>query len=354
VRDAGGDVLLDPQCFAPDCDHKNLLAFPYWQQFCQSPADSFNGGPGTAAVLSRLATLSTDVGVTKVILPGPVANPISEDWFSFIENMIAEAPDHFGDRKLLATVALSHASVRDEVQIEAVVERAAKWKVAGLYVIAEHPDGYLVADPSWLANLMILTSGFKLARHEVIVGYATHQFLSLGATNVDAISSGTWLNVRDFPLDKFYAASEDDVSRRATWYYCPQALSEFKIEFLDIARRQGVRGHMAPVSQIQPNYAAPLFSGAIPSSVAWGETNAFRHYLTSLRWQAMTTRHDTFDDTVNGHLAMLDNAEGVLRALHLNGVRGQDRDFANIIDVNRAAMTVYISARGERMRRDWS
>jgi hypothetical protein len=354
VRDVGGNVLMDPQCFAPDCDHKNLLSHSYWQQFCQNAAGSFHGGPGTAAVLSKLAVLSNDVGVTDVILPGPIANPISEDWFSFIENMIAEAPDHFGNQNLFATIALSHASLRDEVQIEAVVERAAGWKVSGLYIIAEHPDAYLVADPSWLANLMILASGLKLAKHKVIVGYSTHQFSILGAANVDAISSGTWLNVRDFPLDKFYAASEDDVSRRATWYYCPQALSEFKIEFLDIARRQGVLGHMAPVAEIQPNYSAPLFAGALPSSVAWGETNAFRHYLTSLRWQASKARLDTFDATVSGHLALIDGADGVLRGLHQNGVRGQDRDFANIFDVNRAAMTVYVTARGERMRREWN
>ena len=42
-------------------------------------------------------------------------------------------------------------------------------------------------------------------------------------------------------------------------YYCPQALSEFKIEYLDTARRRGVLGHMGPPAEIQPNYAAPLF-----------------------------------------------------------------------------------------------
>lgn len=353
VRDAGGNVLLDPQCFARDCNHRNLLSYPYWQEFCQNSTGSFRGGPGTAAVLSRLATLSNDVGVTEVILPAPFANPVSDDWFSFVENMISEAPDHFGDRELLATIALSNASVRDEIQIEAIVERAARWNVAGLYIIAEHPGGYLVADPSWLANLLILTSGLKLAKRKVIVGYSTHQFLILGSANVDAIASGTWLNVRDFPMDKFYEAGEE-ISRRAVWYYCPQALSEFKIEFLDIARRQGVLGHMAPSVDIQPNYAAPLFSGPLPSSVAWGETNAFRHYLTCLRWQAAEARRATFDDTTNSHLALLDSAEEILRGLHANGVRGQDRDFADIFDVNRAAMTVFLSARGERMRRGWN
>jgi hypothetical protein len=354
VRKAGGEVLLDPQCFSRDCDHKNLLAHDYWNEFCQHATASFAGGPATAAVLSKLAKLSSSVGVSAVILPGPIANPVSDDWFSFVENMIAEAPEHFGAADYFATVALSREALRDEVQVESVVEQAANWKIAGVYLVPEHPDGYLVADPNWLANLLILVSGIKLAKRRVIVGYSTHQMLCLAAADSDVIASGSWLNVRDFPLEKFYATGEEDVSRRALWYYCPQGLSEFKIEYLDIARRQGVLGHMAPPPEIQPNYAGPLFGGAAPSSVAWGETNAFKHYLTSLRFQAGTARQNTFEDTIAAHRSIIDVAEITLRGLRQNGVRGQVRDFAEICDVNRAALTVFETARGERMRRYWT
>ena len=353
VRSSGGQVLIDPQCFAQDCNHPNLLAHDYWSEFCQHPAASFAGGPATAAVLSKLAQLSNDVAVTAVILPGPIANSVTDDWFSFVESMIDEAPDHFGTKELFATIALSSAALLDEIQVEAVVERISGWNIAGAYVVPEHPNGYLVDNPNWLANLLILVSGIKLSGRKVIVGYSSHQMLCLASANADVVASGTWLNVRDFPIEKFYAAGEDDVSRRALWYYCPQALSEFKIPYLDIARRQGVLNEMAPPTEIQPNYAAPLFAGAAPSNVAWSQTDAFRHYLSSFHVQAAAARLNTFDETLALHRSTLDSVQALLGRLHRNGVLGQDRDFGQICDVNRSAVTVFETARGERMRRSW-
>jgi hypothetical protein len=75
--------------------------------------------------------------------------------------------------------------------------------VPGFYVIAETPSAYLVENPVWLANLLIV-SGLKLLGRSVLVGYCNHQMLGLAATKADVIASGTWLNVRAFPPEKFY------------------------------------------------------------------------------------------------------------------------------------------------------
>ena len=353
VKENGGAVLLDPQCYAYDCDHARLRSHAYWKIFHTNAAASFQGGPGTAAVLEKLAELNRNVGATACILPGPIASPISDDWFASQESVINEAPDHFRDTSLFATIAISNASMNDEAQIEAVVERVSKWKVSGLYIVAEHPGDYLVSQPGWLANRLILVSGLKLLGRQVIVGYSSHQMLCLAAAKADVIASGTWLNVRAFPIDKFYAPGPEDTSRRTTWYYCPQALSEFTIEFLDIALRQGVLGDMASPPEIISRYAAPLFSGAAPTSVAWGEQNAFRHYLTCLRQQAASSTQATLAATIDHHHKLLDQAEALLRNLHAKGVRGRDRDFWPILDVNRAAMAVFSAAREQRLSRAW-
>lgn len=353
VREAGGESLIDPQCFARDCDHKRLLAHPFWAKFRSNPTGSFYGGAGTSEVLSELALLNSKAGVIRHILPGSMANPLSEDWFAFEENMIDEAPTHFGDAPLLATIALSAQTVRSEVDVESIVERAGSWPVEGVYIIAEHPEGYLVEDPSWLANLLILVSGLKLAGKVVIIGYCSHQMLCLASAKADIIASGTWLNVRSFPIDKFYTPDEDDVSRRATWYYCPQALSEYKVPFLDIAFRQGCLMEMAPPPELGSSYGHALFTGATPTSVAWSEQSAFRHYLTSLRAQSAIASRPSLSETVNTHLGAIDAAEILLQRLARLGVRGQDRDFAKCIDVTRAAVAVFMSARETRLSRAW-
>ncbi len=263
------------------------------------------------------------------------------------------APRHFGDEPLLATIALSSTAILDEAQIETVIEHAESWAVSGFYVVAETPGAYLVDDPVWLANLLILVSGLKLLGKYVLVGYCNHQMLCLASANADAMASGTWLNVRAFPPSKFYVRDDDEVSRRATWFYCPQALSEYKLPFLGIAQSVGALEVMKPPRSLGSRFADALFTGVVPTSVKWGEHEAFRHYLTSLNGQVTGAPVTTFDEAVAGHGQLLDAAEKVLKKLKGAGVRGGDRDFGELIDVNRGAIAKYTHARGARMRRSW-
>ncbi len=52
------------------------------------------------------------------------------------------------------------------------------------------------------------------------------------------------MNVRSFDPDKFYVPEEKSVMLRAIWYYCPQALTEFKLSFLDVAKRMNILDEM--------------------------------------------------------------------------------------------------------------
>jgi hypothetical protein len=282
-----------------------------------------------------------------------LAQTVNEDWFALQEAVIAEAPSHFDVDGIIATIALSCEVMRSEAQVEAVVERAADWNVSGYYIVPETPSAYLVDDPSWLANLLVLASGLKLSDKKTIVGYCNHQMLCLASADTDSIASGTWLNVRSFPPEKFYNPDDDQMSRRTTWYYCPQALSEYKLQFLDIAQRSGVLHDLAPAAGLGSHYGDPLFAGPQPTTINWGEQNAFRHYLTCLHSQVATSRQATFDDTIANHRSLLDDATSTLAITRSNGVLGQNREFYDYLDVNRSALTIYERARGARMRRAW-
>jgi hypothetical protein len=50
---------------------------------------------------------------------------------------------------------------------------------------------------------------------------------------------------------------------------------------------------------------------------------------------------------------LLDVATSGLRTLRAAGVFGNDRDFWQVLDANRSAMTVFEQARGARLRREW-
>jgi hypothetical protein len=175
-----------------------------------------------------------------------------------------------------------------------------------------------------------------------------------GAAKVTAISSGTWMNVRSFPPEKFIATYDEEIRQRATWYYCPQAFSEYKIPFLDIAHRLGLLQQMAPLPEFDGGYVTNLFSGAQPSTVGFGEQDAFRHYLHALHQQAHSIDQETFDSVVVDYEFSLNRSEALLTRLRGAHINGQLRDFAEIVDVNRAGLGLFSALRGAVMRRQWS
>lgn len=162
------------------------------------------------------------------------------------------------------------------------------------------------------------------------------------------------MNVRSFPPDKFRAVYDEEIRQRATWYYCPQALSEYKLPFLDIAQRQGILEILAPSPEFDGGYCGPLFAGPQPTTVSFTEQPAFRHYLHALRAQALAAARATFDEAIAWHETALDSAETRLATLSAAGVRGQMRDFLNIVDVNRAALAVLRTTRGPMLRHSWA
>lgn len=354
IKKTGAEPLLDPQCFSTQADHYRLTKHAYWAVINQFPNEVFLGGTRTAELLAALASLDRSLGIERHILPAPLATTVNDDYFSACEAIIEEAPNHFGAEPLLITIALSSAVMLEELQIENLIERARNWtNLSGFYLVAETPGAYLVDNPVWLANQLILASGLKLLGKNVVVGYSNHQMLCLAAAKVDAIAAGTWLNVRAFPPDKFFTPAEEEISRRSTWYYCPQALSEYKLPFLDIALTAGLLDLMRPDPDLGSKYADPLFQGLPPSTVNWGEQDAFRHYLTCLRAQTLRIPQSSFVSAYDDLTRMLDTAEVLLQRLRREGVSGQDRDFFAFLDVNRAALTRFRSARGQQLQRFW-
>lgn len=347
-----GGVLFDPQFYLPHADHDRLRRHNYWPQ--QYETGNFWSGSGFADLIGRLLQLNRDLRCHHFILPGLLAASVDDDWLARQTAVLEAASQIADDLPLLLTLALSSDALRSQDQIHDLLDTAASWNPAGFYVVCEHPDGeYLVSDPSWLANVLDLLAGLRLRKRQVVVGYCTHQFLIAGLAKVSAIASGTWMNVRSFPPEKFYADYEDERRQRAVWYYCPQALSEYKLPFLDLAYTQGLLQSMAPNPDLKSGYAANLFSGAQPTTVGLDEPNAFRHYLQCL-YSQVRANYNSFDDATSAEERRLENARQLLSRLQGAGVLGQLRDFSPIVDSCLAAIRAHSNTRGHQMRRTWT
>lgn len=347
-----GQVLLDPQFYLPDADHGRLTSHDFWPP--EYSTGTFWTGDELRELIRKLESKNATLGCTEMILPGIYAERVDDDWIAR-QGLIIEEGRALSQRRLLATVALGADAVRSDEDVDEVLAASEKWNVHGVYLVCEHPRGdYLVSDATWMTNTLDLVAGLRLKGKRVVVGYCNHQMLALACAGANAIASGTWMNVRSFPPHKFRAQYDEEIKQRATWFYASQALSEFKIPFLDIARKQGVLDELKPDRSLASNYADPLFSGAQPTAVRWTEQAAFRHYLQSLRSQVLSARESSFGDTGARHERLLVAAETCLGRLHAVGVRGQMRDFTDCIDVNRAAIGVLSATRGGALRRKWA
>jgi hypothetical protein len=350
VRRQGGSIMLDPQLYLPDADHVRLTAHEYWPK---SP--EFWTEDSLQELVASLARLNTQLEATAFILPGVLASRVDDDWLEIQRLVQEEYGRQGGDAaNAYATVALSSDAARIDDQVEHLLDAIDGWEVGGLYLVFEHPNGeYLVGDPGWLANCLDVVAGARLAGKQVVLGYCNHQMLIAACAGADALASGTWMNVRSFPPSKFRAQYEEEIRQRATWYYAPHLLSEYKVQFLDLAQKLQILPRLRTPAEFGSTFADELFEAPQPSLANFTEQGAFRHYLNCLHTQVANARQPTFDATVNHYVAALEAARTQLTDLMRVGVSGQNRDFGQAIDAGRGALAVLQSNRGAVLRRSW-
>jgi hypothetical protein len=354
IKNLKGEVLLDPQVYLPRATHERLQSHNYWEK--EYDTINFWSGAGVNEQLTKLLELNLGLGCAAWILPGHSTSVISDTWLEYQRRTIEAAQNLQNNSiELIATVALNVDATRNPDQIHDLIESAKNWSASAVYLICEPPKyQYLVDNPVWLTNIVDLIAGLRLSGKKVIVGYSSHQMLIAGCASANAIASGTFLNVRSFTIDKFHAQESDEKSRRTPWYYCPQALSEFKIPSLDLAVMRGMLTEFKPLPNLGSSEADILFSGSQPSSTGFGERESFRHYLKALRSQVFESRKNSFDESVNHHKHLLDSAENILARFRDFGIRDKARDFEAVIDTNRAALSYLEDFRGVILRRAWS
>lgn len=350
IQKEGGEILFDPQLYYPRKFQKNLTAYEYWPQ---GDFTALEGGDFDR-VVSGIADINYSIGTQTMILPAITANRIDHLWNKVQKICIDKSNIYASDLAKMHTIALSCDVLDDEEQIETIVAYAEEWDVDGIYIVCEHPQKlYLVEKPLWVTNLMSLVAGLKRQKKKVIVGYASHQMLCLALSKCDAIASGNFLNLRWFQPEHFVTDSNKSPSRRAVWYYCPQALSEYKIPFLDIAKRMNLLDRIEPAESMKSKYCDMLFSAALPSSSGFGEKEAFRHYLYCLGVQCRESVRETYSETRDAHIMMLQTTEQLLNGLSEKGIKGQNRDFMEILDVNRAAIAAFDMSYQFPMAQEW-
>lgn len=351
---AGLKTLFDPQCYYPKSNNKGLIKYDYWDSSFSTKLES--GQSFEDGLIRSILKYNDIAGTEDYIIPSAMLTYDDmwfQRWHKSSERLINATKKNVSGRRHILTLSLPDALlIQKEDEIEKLIEATEKFDVDGYYIIAHPPqDKYLVDVPMWLINLLQLCAGLKLQGKKVIMGYGNHQLLCLTAAGIDAMATGTYLNVRRF-TNKF--EEDDSIQRKSVWYYYPAALSEYKIGFLDAAYNNGVLQQMKPAKEMDNGYVDILFAGALPSSTAFKETMAFKHYLNCVRVQMKTLSKSTYKDTIIANEVILETAMRRIEFMEKNGVYAQARSFKDMVDVNRSALQRLQKNRGFQLQQEWN
>ena len=339
----GANLFFDPHCYIPRSDKPILNSQEYWFKNDYST----NAYADTDKIKDNIKILkkyNDEMHTDAYIFPNTICSKADDIWLEVQNNWINVCNEIMNDKKRFATLCISNKILQDEIQLEKIISEVEKWDVDGFYIIPEHPKGeYLIEEPVWLINLLNLCATLKLREKEIIVSYATHQLFLLSIANIDGLATGNYMNVRAFDSSNMF--NSDESKRRAVWYYCPNSLSEYKRPFLDIAYHNQQLQLLKPNNSEEQKYCNILFEGAQPSNTKFNDTLSFKHYISCFKYQVENLKRDSYEETFAVQEMILNQAEQY--------ARGQARDFYEIIDVNRAAITVFNSQMGFNMKMEW-
>lgn len=350
---AGVKTLFDPQFYYPKSNHSGLLKYKYWDASFGTKLEGNN--TFEEELIQAILEYNDIAGCNSFIIPSAMYE-YDEDWIKRwrkqCEKLINATKKHVIGKEHILTLAFpENLLLQKETEIERIIEEIEKYEVDGFYIVAYQPQKkYLVDTPMWLSNLLQICAAIKLSGKKVIMGYGNHQLLCLSAAGVDAMATGTYLNVRHF-FNKF--EKDDVIQRKSIWYYYPAAMSEYKMGFLDVAYNAGVLQQMKPTKDMDKGFVDLLFAGALPSATAFNETMAFKHYIHCVKIQVQNVSRENYQDTVAANEVMLEMAMRRIEYMEKHGVYAQARSFKDIVDVNRAALQRLDKVRGFQLKREW-
>ncbi len=355
ISKSNGSVLIDPQFYIPRTSHQNLQEHSFWPTGAFDTSTFFTGRGINELLRILINDYVQPAGCSAFIIPSLLLdNEVNDDWDQINQLILTTASDYNLDIPKYMTLCIGSDIFLSEEKTHSLLELVEEYPVDGFYIIPEHPkNDYLVDNVSWLFNIMDFAAGLRSKNKQIILGYSNHQFLAFALTKVDAICAGTWLKTRMFPRGDFDIEDESSFGKKTTWFYCPQALSEYQIPFLDIAARAGILDQLRPSQTFDSLYTDHLFSGAQPTTVAFNETLAFRHYLQCLKYQCHDVSKSTYDETKTYLQLLFETASELADYFRAHGVRGKYREFSNIADSNLGLLDAFDSTRGLAFKTRW-
>lgn len=342
INGIGGKVLLDPQLYLQSLG----------KEAAKTPVTDYWGSTNDLkGLVSKVVYLNQKIGSESVILPSPFIKEVNAKILDTLRIIVDAAQGAQNIRFL--TICLSSEFFRSQTQYNRLCKFLENIDAPGIYLLPERSDGdYLTDDPVWLHRLLEFCADLKMSGKMILVGYASHQLLPLASVAVDAMATGKNRSTRIFWMDSFRKKEEGDLgfAHPKPSYYCPNALTEFSLKYLDLASKGDVLELMKPQGFLVSPAVERLLSSKSPLSCQYTLQDGYLNYYNLLAQQCkMASKGDSFKTRIEWQNTLINSTDELLTILHKNQVRGLLKDFAKFVGVARSALQALEETRGDNL-----
>jgi hypothetical protein len=210
--------LFDPQFYLPNTKVGELKEYPFFPDVF---ADGFVTAEWDAETAYSCAVsclrFQNERGFRGLVIPGRVYGGIKSDFIEsqegqFVEPFLRALTDlgYDGKQVYLQVVVTEHMIKNEVVRRELLNWVTSHQRVKGIYLVYYlESRSKQIEDIEFLVGLMSFIENLKYCGMDVCVGYCNTESLLLMCAGADAVSMGSYENLRMFGLDAFEKRDKD-------------------------------------------------------------------------------------------------------------------------------------------------
>ncbi len=237
--------LFDPQFFLPHSSRGALSTYPF---FPQVVAGGFSTTDWTDAMASQCAMdclrFQNDCGFRALVIPtrfydGMPASFVDDQDRQFVIPFLEASSRLRIERPLYLQVILTDFMLRDQSYSARLLNWITSYsELSGVYLIYHVQNRRKqLQDTEFLLNLFAFLQSLKRADLAVVVGYANTEGVLLLCTGADAITMGSYENLRMFSVDAFDEPRDGPRYGPNVRLYVPRLLQWVEQAYMGAIRR---------------------------------------------------------------------------------------------------------------------
>ena len=198
--------MFDPQLFLPSKGHKGLVTYEYFPTSIADPFSSSDYSKIKNEIAKRHIHMLTELSFPCVIIPNKYIEIESADYFDQVYNyFIKPHCDQIlsGDKlEKYLTVFVNKTKLIDDEARDSILD----WltglsEIDGVYLIFDiKRTTKQIKEPDVLAEALFFINVLKKSGKKVIIGYSNSEGILFSIANPDAITCGSYENLRNFSI----------------------------------------------------------------------------------------------------------------------------------------------------------